>query len=94
MRRRYLLHHLHAYDASRLTVDHLTNLSRGATQAFLKEWVHRSVQIATERLAGAHQSPELREADFDAALSEMRRFSEGTTGRIVGFLEGSHTHAR
>jgi SpoVK/Ycf46/Vps4 family AAA+-type ATPase len=93
LRRRYLLHHLRAYDAGRLTLDHLARVSRGATQAFLKEWVHRAGQIAIERLADADHRPELRDAEFDCALREMRRFSEGATGRIVGFLNGDHPRA-
>jgi hypothetical protein len=55
-------------------------------QAFLKEWVHRSVQIATERLNGPEARARLRTEDFTDAMDEMKRFAEGSTGRIVGFV--------
>ena len=85
LRRRYLLHYLARYEISNLDADKLVRESRGATQAFLKEWVHRAVQIACERLLSIDQSVELANDDFAAAMSEMRKFSEGATGRIIGF---------
>lgn len=85
LRRRYLLHYLGAYDISNLDADKLVRDSRGATQAFLKEWVHRSVQIACERVQSMDQTLDLTNDDFAAAMSEIRKFSEGDTGRIIGF---------
>jgi hypothetical protein len=85
LRRRYLLRYLHAHDTGALDLDALVRASHGATQAFLKEWVHRAVQIAAERLADAAQPLQLRNPDFDTALREMRRFTSGSTARIVGF---------
>jgi SpoVK/Ycf46/Vps4 family AAA+-type ATPase len=85
LRRRYLLHYLRHYDASQLSLDGLVRESEGATQAFLKEWVHRAVQIALERLDQSDSELELRNDDFRHAMDEMRRFSEGSTGRIIGF---------
>jgi AAA+ superfamily predicted ATPase len=85
LRKRYLLHYLQRYKTSALDVDKLVAESDGATQAFLKEWVHRSVQIATERLASQYVELELQNEDFREAMREMRRFSEGSTGRIIGF---------
>lgn len=57
-------------------MDKLVVDSDGATPAFLKEWVHRSVQIALERES---------EPVKVVMLSEMRKFSEGSTGKIIGF---------
>jgi SpoVK/Ycf46/Vps4 family AAA+-type ATPase len=88
LRARYLGHHLRAYDTARLDLEALAGATRGATQAFLKEWVHRAVQMATERLGDAGEGLDLRGDDFDAALREMRRFSEGSAGRIIGFSDG------
>ena len=84
---RYLRQHAHF----KLDVDELVALSKGATQAFLKEWVHRSVQIASERLETERDELELTNEDFREAMNEIRRFSEGSTGRIIGFHEGSPT---
>jgi len=87
LRGRYLRRHLRDYDGSELDIDGLIRASRGATQAFLKEWVHRAVQIAVERLDDPAQLLALHNSDFDGALREMRRFSEGSTGKIIGFHE-------
>lgn len=85
LRRRYLLHYLQHYRYERLDQNRLVNDSQGATQAFLKEWVHRSVQIALERLEPEPTEIELLNEDFRRAMNEMRKFSEGETGRIIGF---------
>ena len=85
LRQRYLLHYLRSYATPQLDMDDLVAMSHGATQAFLKEWVHRSVQIALERLTTSQAQLELRHEDFRCAMQEMRRFSEGTTDRIIGF---------
>jgi SpoVK/Ycf46/Vps4 family AAA+-type ATPase len=85
LRRRYLLHYLRQYNISHLKLDGLVQQSEGATQAFLKEWVHRAVQIASERLDEATSALELRDDDFRYGMDEMRRFTEGSTARIIGF---------
>jgi SpoVK/Ycf46/Vps4 family AAA+-type ATPase len=85
LRERYLRHYLRRYESAALDVDKLVAASEGATQAFLKEWVHRSVQIASERSHAQPSGVELRNDDFSAAMAEMKRFSEGSTGRIIGF---------
>lgn len=85
LRKRYLLHYLRHYNSSRVELDKLVQQSEGGTQAFLKEWVHRAVQIASERLNESSSALELRNDDFRNAMDEMRRFSEGSTARIIGF---------
>jgi hypothetical protein len=85
LRRRYLSRYLRHYQCSNLDVDLLVRDSKGATQAFLKEWVHRSVQIALERFDGRGKNIEVSNEDFKRAMAEMRSFSEGETGRIIGF---------
>jgi SpoVK/Ycf46/Vps4 family AAA+-type ATPase len=85
LRQRYLLHYLRPYAAQQMDIDELVAISHGATQAFLKEWVYRAVQMALERLPTSHAQLALCQEDFRSALQEMRRFSEGVTGRIIGF---------
>ncbi len=86
LRRRYLARYLERYDIGDVDLDVLVDMSEDATQAFLKEWVHHSVQIATERIATPDEAIRLTSEDFRAAMDEMTRFSEGSTGRIIGFL--------
>ena len=86
LRKRYLTHYLESYETGDVDFDALVEISEDATQAFLKEWVHRAVQIATERLEGNDGEARLKTADFREAIEEMRRFSEGSTGQIIGFV--------
>lgn len=83
--RRLLIQHFlgkHALNEDDLLA--LVTETKGASQAFLKEWVHRSIQISCERLDTVDQRPELRRTDFLEALEEMRAVDEHT-GRIIGF---------
>lgn len=73
------------YQCSNLDLDLLVRDSKGATQALLREWVYRSVQIALERCGGRAKNVELSNEDFKRATAEMRSFSEGETGRVIGF---------
>ncbi len=89
LRKRYLRHYLSGYSAPDLDMDQLVTESSGATQAFLKEWVHRSVQISLEHSDDGNPELELRNEDFSQAMDEMKKFSEGSTGRIIGFHASS-----
>src|SRR5437867_8952858 len=51
LRQRYLARYLTPYVTAAVDIETLVMRSGGTTQAFLKDWVHRAVQIATERLA-------------------------------------------
>lgn len=88
LRDRYLRRYLRGYPSEELDMDDLVAVSDGATQAFLKEWVHRAVQVATERLTDGSQALDLVNDDFHRAIEEMKRFSDGSTGRIIGFHVG------
>jgi hypothetical protein len=89
LRRRYLRHYLAPYESAAVDVDGLVGKSSGATQAFLKDWVHRAVQIATERIGPESPKLDLRGEDFDTALREVQVGSGGAGGRIIGFLGGA-----
>jgi hypothetical protein len=86
LRRRYLLHYLAPYPTAVVDVASLVERSGGATQAFLKDWVHRAVQIATERIGPDADKLELRTEDFHTALRETRVAGGAPGGRIIGFL--------
>jgi len=86
LRGRFITHQLRKHDASHVNIDRLVAVSDGATQAFLKEWVHRAVQIACERLDDPAQRATLQDADFTCAMEEMRRFLDGSDGKIIGFV--------
>jgi cell division protease FtsH len=85
LRRRYLTHYVEPYVTAGIDLATLAARSEGATQAFLKDWVHRAVQVATERLAAPADKVELRMEDFEITLREARG-SAGTTTRLIGFL--------
>jgi hypothetical protein len=44
------------------------------------------VQIACERLDDPAQRATLQDADFTSAMEEMRRFLDGSDGKIIGFV--------
>jgi cell division protease FtsH len=91
LRRRYLLAHLARYGLDELDLDELVRRSHGATQAFLKEWVHRAAQIALERpLSSARLAP--RTEDFRRALAEMRQDSNAARARLIGFRDSALQH--
>jgi len=87
LRRRYLRHYLTPYSVAQVDLDALVARSDGATQAFLKDWVHRAVQIATERLAPGGDKLDLTTEDFMIALREARSAGDGPNTRIIGFLK-------
>ena len=84
LRRRYIEQYAEAYDCTATDVGRLVEMSDGTTPAFIKEWVHRTVQIATEDLDGAAPL-RLSQDAFQEAFDEMKR-SGDSSARIVGFL--------
>lgn len=85
-RRLFIAHQLARHDADAIDLDRLVRESEGATQAFLKEWVHRAVQVACERLQSDGEKAAIEDRDFDTALGEMRSFLHGSDGAIIGFV--------
>ncbi|KMW56352.1 Proteasome-activating AAA-ATPase (PAN) [Candidatus Rhodobacter oscarellae] len=83
----FLRKQLEGYDSSELDMAALVEDSRGATQAFLTEWVHRSVQVATEALSPG-DALALDTGHFREALAEMRSSQDENANRIVGFQPG------
>jgi AAA+ superfamily predicted ATPase len=86
-RRLFLQHHLRGHNAESIDIESLVRSSDGATQAFLKEWTYRAIQIACERLTGPTEKAKLNNEDFEMALSEMSRFLDGSDGKIIGFTQ-------
>lgn len=84
LRKRYLARFVERYDTSRLSLDDVSKLCDGASQAFLKELVHRAVQIAAETQPSPIDNVSLELSHFDEAVSEMKRYAS-ETGGIVGF---------
>lgn len=83
LRRLYLERYLRARPLAAIDLDGLTTMSSGATQAFLKEWVVRALQIAIERSPDDGELALDMEC-FEIAMAEMRRYAEGAD-RIIGF---------
>ena len=85
LRHRYLKHYLDRYNTDEVDFETVVDDSKGATQAFLKEWVHRSVQIASLRLDGGPDSLRLKTSDFQISLKEMRSYADESAEKIIGF---------
>lgn len=86
LRARFLTRLLAERDTDDVDMDRLVALSDGTTQAFLKEWSVRAVQISCERIE-LGQSAHLKTADFEEAMDEMQSNREDAASKIVGFLK-------
>jgi hypothetical protein len=86
LRRRYLEHQLRAYPRARLNLAAVVAQTEGVSQAFLKELVYRSVQIASaDRPADEPAAVELDDRHVHAALEEMLDGAGQAGKRIIGF---------
>ena len=85
LRRRYVQSYLQHHGSSAVDLDCVVKDTDGATQAFLKELVHRALQFAVEggRIEDARVLPTT--GDFSSALAEMRAFDSKSTRAITGF---------
>ncbi len=87
LRRLYIAQYAKGYDREATDFERLVEMSQGTTPAFIKEWVHRAVQIATERIEDPELKPKLMTKDFEEAYAEMKHATDKFSRRIVGFLE-------
>ena len=87
LRSLYIAQYAKGYDQEATDFKKLVEMSQGTTPAFIKEWVHRAVQIATERIEDPDLKPELMTKDFEEAYAEMKHATDKFSRRIVGFLE-------
>jgi len=86
LRARYIAQYAKNYDYSEADEDELLAMTKGTTPAFIKEWVHRTVQFASERVSDEEDTITLQTSDFRSAYEEMKRFTDDSSGRIIGFL--------
>jgi len=86
LRGRYIAQYAKDYDYQSADLNRLIVLTSGTTPAFIKEWIHRTAQIATERIEAEGMKLKLLTEDFEEAYAEMRRYTEGSSGQIIGFL--------
>lgn len=85
LRRRFLESLLAAFDCMHLNMNELISKTNGVTQAFLKELVSRTVQIATESQFAGAQHLALSNEHFQEALDEMKRSGGQSGEKILGF---------
>ena len=86
LRRRYLLQYLRPYDISAVDMEHVVRQTDQASQAFLKEYVLRAVQIAAEDTGFQPRSPHvLQTTHFDAAFDELTGHGDPHGHSIMGF---------
>lgn len=86
LRRNYLVSLLGPYDLSELNIDTIVSKTEGATQAFLKELVFRSVQFGSDGVPTSFPSElKLTNQNFDESLTEMRKSAGHSGEAIIGF---------
>ena len=86
LRAKYIAQYAKDYDYASADQDELLNMTKGTTPAFIKEWIHRTVQFASERVSDTETDLILKTADFRAAHDEMKRFTDASSVRIIGFI--------
>jgi DNA polymerase III delta prime subunit len=85
LRQKYLKCLLNGFDSDRLEFDELVEMTDGASHAFIKEFVYRSIQIASSRTGASEKSLPLELEDFRLCRDEMTK-QGGKAGRsIIGF---------
>lgn len=86
LRNRYLLSLIAQYDYGSLDVERVVEKTEGATQAFIKEMVFRTVQIASEGSRATNPKDlSLTNSCFDEAIAEMRQSAGNAGEAIIGF---------
>lgn len=85
LRKLYIERYLQQYDASKIDLVKLVDLTKGASQAFIRELVFRSAQFAMEDSARPSQPLPLTDRDFQSAFDEMTKYNEASTRSIIGF---------
>jgi len=86
LRVKYIAQYAKDYDYASVDENELLNMTKGTTPAFIKEWIHRTVQFASERPGDTDSVLILQTADFRAAYDEMKRFTDASSARIIGFI--------
>jgi phosphosulfolactate synthase (CoM biosynthesis protein A) len=89
LRRRYLIQYLQSYGRAAVDFDHLVKQTDGTSQAFMKEYVLRSVQIAAEANGYPTSGVELKTEHFDTAFEELTSHGDSAGHSIMGFRTGT-----
>jgi hypothetical protein len=90
LRHRYLTHYLEPYDLTQTDMDHLVRKTEQTSQAFLKEYVLRAVQIASEEKDFQPGNPvKLKTEHFDIAFDEITSHGDPHGHSIMGFQAGA-----
>jgi len=86
LRAKYIAQYAKNYDYASVDHNELLDMTKGSTPAFIKEWFHRAVQFATERIDDEEAKLVLKTSDFRAAHDEMKRYTDASSVRIIGFI--------
>jgi cell division protease FtsH len=92
LRQRYLTALIQPYDTSSANLPQLVGQTEGVSQAFLKELVFRTVQIASGQASYTGSALRLTDEHFDTALREMTSGSGRVAQRIIGFRMDTERH--
>lgn len=88
LRKRYLIQYLKTYNTSEVDFDHLVRQTDGTSQAFMKEYVLRAVQIGAEVTGYSSDALRLKTEHFDTAFEELVSHGDPAGHSIMGFRTG------
>ncbi len=86
LRLRYLKNYLRHCNTEKIDFENLSKKIDGISQAFIKDWVFRAIQVALE--AKSYETQEivvLEETHFDVALKEIIKYNNQAAYSIVGY---------
>ena len=89
LRKQYIEQYLKPYEEDDLDLDEVVHITKGASQAFIKELIYRAVQVSLERNPNQEKRVSLSTEDFKTANDEMKMFNAKATGSIMGFHPGT-----
>jgi len=85
LRRLFLDRYLSPYERNGLDLDHLVKQTENTSQAFMKEYVQRAVQIAAADVAYDKANLKLETRHFDTAFDELTSHGDPHGHAIMGF---------
>jgi len=88
LRRLYLERYLQPYQSTGVDLDHLVRQTENTSQAFLKEYVQRAVQVAAADVEYVQAKLALETRHFDTAFDELTSHGDPHGHSIMGFHRG------
>ncbi len=85
LRERYIKKYIKIYDYNDLNIKEIIEMTKGASQAFLKELIQRAVHFSIEENQFTTEKVKINNHHFSKALKEIIHFDNSSTNLILGY---------